>query len=144
MDLAFSVSYDHPVARVFPYLAEPETWSEWVPAVVERTRLDDAPAGPGTRWRAVDRIAGPWRIEFTEELVALEPHERVVFEHAHPWNARTEYRVEADGDRTVVHVQFRGSLRGSLRLVGLMPRSLATKVFAADLERLGELLERTR
>ena len=110
MKLVFDVSYDHPVELVFSYLSDPETWHEWVPAVIERTKITDGPIGPGTKWKAVDRY-GPWRFRFTDELVEIIPNQRVLFQHD-PVNAETEYRLERDEANTVAHVRFEGNLKG--------------------------------
>jgi uncharacterized protein YndB with AHSA1/START domain len=134
------VEYSHPVERVWPYLSEPETWLEYVPALVERTRIGEGPVGPGTKWKAVDRV-GPLTVEFTDELVELEPYKRVVWHHSSPWNAETEYRVEASDDATILHVSFVAKLQGKLWLMDLMPDSWATNVFRKDMERLEGVLD---
>jgi uncharacterized protein YndB with AHSA1/START domain len=91
MTTVFTVRYEHPVEAVWPYLAEPERWLVYVPALVERTRIDPGPIGPGSRWRSVDRV-GPLRVEFTDELVAIEPLHRVVFKQSSPGNSQGGYR----------------------------------------------------
>lgn len=139
MKLEFSVNYDHPIELVFHYLSEPDTWHEWVPAVMERTQITEGPVGVGTKWKAVDR-AGPFRFRFTDELVELAPNERILFQH-HPVNAETEYRVEKIGDKTVAHVRFEGDLKGSMRWLDLMPDWIASRIFRSDLERLGPFLD---
>lgn len=53
MKSVFSIRYDHPVEKVWPFLSEPERWMDYVPALVERTRLDSGPVVPGSTWRSV-------------------------------------------------------------------------------------------
>ena len=139
MKIEFTVSYDHPIELVFHYLSEPDTWHEWVPAVMERTQITDGPVGIGTKWKAVDR-AGPFRFRFTDELVELEPNRRVLFRHPE-LNAETESRLERVGDKTVVHERFEGDLKGPMRWLDLMPDWMATRVLKADMERLGPFLD---
>jgi uncharacterized protein YndB with AHSA1/START domain len=139
MRTVFAVRYEHPVEIVWSYLAEPEKWLEYVPALVERTRIDSGPIGPGSRWRSVDRV-GPLRVEFTDELVAIEPFHRVIFKQSSPWNSQTEYRVEADGNGTVVHVHFEGTPTGKIRWLDLMPDWLATRVYRNDMQNLTRVL----
>ena len=50
---------DHPVERVFAYLANPLLWHEFAPAVVYRRQIGELPPD-GTRWMATDQI-GPFR-----------------------------------------------------------------------------------
>jgi uncharacterized protein YndB with AHSA1/START domain len=139
LECDFVVEYSHPVERVWPYLAEPERWLEYVPALVERTRLGDGPIGPGTKWKSIDRV-GPWLVEFTDELVEVEPHRKIVWRQSPPWNSRTEYTVEDGGERTVVDVSFVAKLQGKLWLMDLMPDSWATNVFRKGMERLEGVL----
>ena len=143
MEIDFVVEYSHPVERVWPYLAEPERWLEYVPALVERSKIGDGPVGPGTKWKAIDRV-GPWLVEFTDELVDLNPHMKIFWKHSPPWNAQTEYLVEEAGNSTRLHVHFEGDLRGKLWLMDLMPDSWATNVFRRDMLRLDGLLDSQR
>lgn len=140
MKTVFTVRYQHPVEKVWPYLAEPEQWHEYVPALVERTRIDSGPIGPGSRWRSVDRV-GPLRVEFTDELVAIEPNHRVIFKQSSPWNSQGGFRVEADGNGSVVHVNFWGKPSGKIRWLDVMPDWLATRVFRHDMQNLTRVLD---
>ena len=58
---------DHPVERVFAYLANPLLWHEFAPACVFRRQIGDLPPDVGTRWMATDQI-GPFRFHFVDEL----------------------------------------------------------------------------
>ncbi len=137
----FSVRFDHPVERVWPYLAEPEKWLDYTPALLERTRIDSGPIRPGSTWRSVDR-AGPVRVEFADELVELEPHRRVVWKQSSPWNSRVEFTVEPVGEETILHVDFEGRPSGKIRWLDLMPDFLATKVYQNDMKTLAGVLDR--
>lgn len=81
MRTVFTVRCTHLVERVRPYLAEPEKWLDYVPVLVERSRIDSEPAGAGSKWRSVDRV-GPLRVEFTDQLVLIEPNHRVIFKQS--------------------------------------------------------------
>lgn len=88
MKVAFDVKMRHSAEVLWPYLADPERYPEWIPSLVERTRLDDGPLQPGATWRAVDRV-GPFRVEFTCRLTEIEPTRKVVFEQSDPFNGRS-------------------------------------------------------
>jgi hypothetical protein len=142
MRTVFSVRYPHPVEQVFPYLAEPEEWLEFTPALVERTRIDDGPIKPGSMWKSADRV-GPVTVKFTDELVALEPNRMVKWKQSAPWNSWAEYSFEADGDDTIINIHFEGRPTGKIWWLGFMPDRLATKVYQDDFELLGKVLDST-
>lgn len=58
MRTVFTVRYTNPVQRVWHYLAEPEKWLDYVPVLVERSRIDSGPVGAGSKRRSIDRV-GP-------------------------------------------------------------------------------------
>ena len=130
---------DHPPARVFPYLADPATWHEWAPAVVERQALGDGKPAVGSRWAAVDRI-GPFRIRFTDELVVLDADERVVWDSTTPWNSRVEYRCVLEKGGTRVFASYEGDVAGWLRLVALLPTPILRRILMRDFKGLRRLL----
>jgi uncharacterized protein YndB with AHSA1/START domain len=140
MKIDFDVLYAQPTEVIFPYVADPSTYADYVPAVVERTLISDGPPGPGSVWRGVDKV-GPIKFEWTEELVELEPGRRVLWRHGPPWNATTEVRVEPRDRGSILSVHFEGRLTGRIRWMELLPDALATRIFRADFERLRSLLD---
>lgn len=142
MRTVFSVRYEHPVERVFPYLSEPEKWLEYVPALIERTRLDDGPVQPGTVWKSADRV-GPMTVEFTDELIDLDVDRRVKFKQSAPWNSLTEYTVQAEDGATVVNVRFEAIPSGKLWWLGLIPDRLASRIYKEAFDELGDVLDDT-
>ena len=132
-------SIDHPVERVFAYLADPESWPRFVPAVIHRRRIDDGPIEIGSRWEATDRII-LFDIHFTDELAEIEPPNRVVWLSTAPWNSRVEYACQADGDGTRVHATYEGDIGGWMRLIAWLPGPIVAWILAKDFKRLGKLL----
>lgn len=130
---------DQQPARVFPWLADPARWPEWAPAVVERRPVDDRPPIVGSRWAAVDRI-GPFRIRFTDELVALEPDALVVWDSTTPWNSRVEYRLLPHPQGTRILAHYEGDVAGWLRLVALLPTVVLARILLRDFHGLRECL----
>lgn len=141
MRIVLSVRFDHPLERVWPYASEPEKWLEYTPALMERTRIDSGPIRPGSRWRSVDRV-GPVRVEFTDELVELEPYRRVVWKQSPPWNSRGELTMERQGGGTILHVDFEGRPSGRIGWLNLMPDVLATRIYQHDMNALARVLDR--
>ena len=68
-----NATVDHPVERVFAYLANPLLWHEFAPACVYRRQIGDLPPDVGSQWMATDQI-GPFRFHFVDELAELEPN----------------------------------------------------------------------
>jgi uncharacterized protein YndB with AHSA1/START domain len=133
---------DHPVERVFSYLADPLRWHEFAPAVVFRRQLGERPPDVGTRWMATDQV-GPFRFHFVDELAELEPNRRVVWLSSAPWNARVEYRCAPEAGGTRVQATYEGDVVGLLRvLVGWLPTGVFGWILARDFRRLNRILER--
>lgn len=130
----------HPVAAVFPYLADPMRWHCFAPAVAFRRQIDPGPPRVGTRWMATDRI-GPFRAHFIDQLEHLEENSRVVWHSSAPWNSRVEYACEAVGEETRVRADYVGVLGGALRWqAGWLPGWATHWILAQDFRRLDRLL----
>lgn len=138
-----NASIGHPVERVFAHMADPLRWHAFAPACIYRRQIGDEPAGVGTRWEATDLI-GPFPIRFVDELVGLEPNQRVVWWSSAPWNARVEYACESDADGgTRIRATYDGDITGALRvLVGWLPARVTHWILAQDFRRLRRLLDR--
>jgi uncharacterized protein YndB with AHSA1/START domain len=130
---------DHPPERVFDYLSDPTKWPEFVPAVVFRRQMDDGPPRVGTRWKAIDRI-GPFRLRFTDVLVACEPNHRVVWHSSSPWNSRVEYVCEPRGSGTLVRATYEGAVDGWVRVLSWAPARVIGMFLRRDFSRLDRLL----
>ncbi|MFE5408091.1 SRPBCC family protein [Microbacterium sp. NPDC056569] len=139
--VTLDVHLDHPPARVFPYFADPGTWPAWAPAVEVRERIGDGPTIVGSRWAAVDRIIGPFRVRFWDELEVVEPDQRVVWHSTSPWNSRVEYACSAEGGGTRVHADYGGDVAGWLRLVALLPTFVLARILMRDFVGLQRLLD---
>jgi uncharacterized protein YndB with AHSA1/START domain len=138
-----NTSIDQPVERVFAYLADPSRWYEFAPACVYRRQIGDGPPVVGTRWEATDLI-GPFPFRFIDELVELEPNQRVAWWSSAPWNARVEYACQPDTNGgTRIRASYEGDISGLLRpLVGWLPASATHWILAQDFRRLRRVLAR--
>jgi hypothetical protein len=133
---------DHPVQAVFPYLADPTSWPEFVPAVEFRERIDAGPPRVGSRWKGTDRL-GPFRIHFIDQLELIDENRRVVWLSTAPWNSRVEYACEESGTGTHIRAEYVGDLGGSTRWqVGWLPIWAWRLILSQDFRRLNRLLAR--
>jgi uncharacterized protein YndB with AHSA1/START domain len=137
--VAIEARIDHPPERVFPYLADADTWHRFAPAVADRRRIDEGPLRTGARWAAVDRI-GPFRVRFTDELAELEADRRVVWHSSAPWNSRVEYVCEPDAVGTRVLARYEGNVSGWLRLVAMLPTPVLAWILQRDFSGLRAML----
>ena len=129
------VTVDRPIAEVFAHLADVDGYRLWM----HRTGLfrrsgqtSDALRGSGTAYFDATRM-GTFRGRITE----YQPPSRIGFRGTLRWfgsdlmEARPEYLLEADGDKTTVHHIAEGELFGLMRLMkpvaALLARSERTR-----------------
>ena len=126
---------DRPIGDVFARLADLDGYRTWM----HRTGLfrgsgqtADGPRGPGTAYFDATRM-GTFRGLITD----YQPPSRIGFREtlqlfgSDLMEARPEYRLEADEDRTIVHHVAEGELFGLMRLMkpvaALLARSERTR-----------------
>jgi uncharacterized protein YndB with AHSA1/START domain len=78
MRLERTVRTDQPVEKVFAYLADFTTTTEWDPGTVRTTRTS-GDGGVGTVYRNVSRFAGR-ETELDYTVVELDPQQRIALE----------------------------------------------------------------
>ena len=130
----------YPPSRVFPYFADPVRWMEFAPAVEFRQRIGDGTADVGSRWWAVDRILGPFKVRFADELLIIDPPHRVVWHSTSPWNSYVEYTCTEEGGGTRVLADYAGDVAGWLRLVALLPTFVLERILMRDFHGLTRVL----
>jgi uncharacterized protein YndB with AHSA1/START domain len=138
---------DRPIGDVFARLADLDGYRTWM----RRTGLfrrsgqtSDGPLGPGTTYVDATRM-GTFRGQITE----YEPPSRIAFRETLRWfgwdlmQARPEYFLEADGDRTIVNHVAEGELFALMRLMKPVAALLAKSERTRTLESLRRSLEHT-
>ena len=136
---------DRPIGKVFARLADLDGYGTWM----HRTGLfrrcgqtSDGRLGPGTAYFDASRM-GTFRGEVTD----YQPPSRIGFRETLRWfgsdlmEARPEYFLEADGDRTIVHHVAEGELFGLMRLMKPVAALLARSERARTLASLRSSLE---
>ena len=106
-----------------------------------RRRVGDGPPSGGSRWSAIDRIIGPFRVRFEDVLEVVEPEARVVWHSTSPWNSRVEYACVPEGGGTRVLADYGGDVAGWLRLVALLPTFVLARILMRDFTGLQRLLD---
>jgi uncharacterized protein YndB with AHSA1/START domain len=136
---------DRPIGDVFARLADVDGYKTWM----RRTGLfrrsgqtSDGPLGLGTAYFDATRMG-----TFRGEVADYEPPVRIGFRETLRWfgsdvmEARPEYILEADGDKTIVHHVAEGELFGVMRLMKPAAALLARSERARTVESLRRSLE---
>jgi uncharacterized protein YndB with AHSA1/START domain len=131
---------DRPIGEVFARLADLAGYTTWM----HRTGLfrrcgqtSDVPMGKGTAYFDATRMG-----TFRGEVTCFEPPSRIGFRETLRWfgspvmEARPEYFLEADQERTIVHHVAEGELFGWMRLMKPAAVLLAKSERARTLESL--------
>ena len=136
---------DRPISDVFARLADLDGYRTWM----RRTGLfrrsgqtSDGPIGQGTAYFDATRMG-----TFRGEVRDYEPPTRIGFREtlhlfgADLMEARPEYVLEVDGDRTIVHHVAEGELFGAMRLMKPVAALMARSERARTVESLRRSLE---
>jgi uncharacterized protein YndB with AHSA1/START domain len=136
---------DRPIGDVFARLADVDGYRTWM----HRTGLfrrsgqtSDAPRGAGAAYVDATRM-GTFRGQITD----YQPPSRLGFRETLRWfgsdlmEARPEYLLEADGERTIVHHIAEGELFGLMRLMKPVAALLARSERARTVNSLKRSLE---
>src|SRR6478736_5465175 len=136
---------DRPISDVFARLADLEGYRTWM----RRTGLfrrsgqtSDGPLGLGTTYFDATRMG-----TFHGEVTDYEPPARIGFRETLRWfgsdvmQARPEYILETDGEKTIVHHVAEGELFGMMRLMRPVAALLARSERARTVESLRRSLE---
>src|SRR5947209_11263181 len=112
---------NRPIGDVFARLADLDGYRTWMRRTGLFRRSDktsDGPPGPGTVYTDATRM-GTFRGQITD----YQPPSRIGFRETLRWfgsdlmEARPEYFLEAERDRTIVHHVAEGELFGLMRLM---------------------------
>ena len=130
---------ERPVGEVFERLADVPGYRRWMhrTGLFRGCRLtSEGPVREGTTYADATRMG-----TFTGEVTEFVPPARLAFRETLQWfgspmtEARPEYRLEADGDRTVVHHVAVGELYGWFRVMkpaaALMAKSERSRTLAS-------------
>lgn len=116
-----STTIDRPIGEVFARVAnltDYRTWMHHTGFFRRCGQISDGPLGKGTAYFDATRMG-----TFRGEVTAFAPPSRIGFRETLRWfgsvvmEARPEYFLEADQERTIVHHVAEGELFGWMRLM---------------------------
>jgi uncharacterized protein YndB with AHSA1/START domain len=140
-----TTTIDRPIGAVFARLADLDGYRTWMhrTGLFRRTGQTSAgPLGAGTRYFDATRM-GTFRGEVTD----YQPPSRISFRETLRWfgsdlmQARPEFLLEADGDRTIVHHVAEGDLFGVMRFMKPVAALLARMERSRTIRSLRRSLE---
>ena len=136
---------DRPIGDVFARLADLDEYRTWMRrrGLFRRSgQTSHGPLGRGTPYFDATKMG-----TFRGEVSHYEPPKRIGFRETLRWfgselmEARPEYLLEADGDKTIVHHVAEGELFGMMRLMKPVAALLASSERARTVESLRRSLE---
>jgi uncharacterized protein YndB with AHSA1/START domain len=142
IEFTIETEIERPPAEVFAYATDPAKLSSWQTNTVSAVQEGDGPLGVGTRLREVHRALGGRELASLVEVSGYEPGRLFalrILEGPLPVHARLEFEPTAVG--TELRFTAHGELSGPMRLLTPLMRRALKRQFAADCERLKQLLE---
>lgn len=145
--IAYAVRIKAPVDRVFAFHADPANLAVSMPPGAEACLARRVPTlRPGTRVEVCFRV-GPWSIDWTSRIVALEPnrllHERMVVGPFRHWDHTLAFAPHPWGTRLTETLCYRAFDTPLLEIVpGALLHAALDHAVRQSLARRRELLER--
>src|SRR5215472_1944871 len=140
-----STTIDRPISDVFGRLSDVNDYRTWMrrTGVFRRSgQTSDGPLGLGTAYFDATRMG-----TFRGKVTGYDPPTRIGFRETLRWfgsdlmEARPNYTLEADRDKTIVHHVAEGELFGIMRLMKPVAALLARSERARTVESLRRSLE---
>ena len=143
IDITVETTIKLPRATVVAYVTDPANEPAWIEGIVESTPVTPGPIGTGSRVSRVAKFMGR-RIEYTPEVIALEPDKRLLMKTDKPFPMTIEYQfTDADGG-TLFRQRLQGGPGGVMGLFSPLMASMVRRNVRADMQRLRKMLETPR
>jgi uncharacterized membrane protein len=130
-----------PRGEVADYAMDWRNDTTWIRALSEARQVTDGPVGVGSR---VERVAGflGKRIEYVNEIVELDPGERLVMRSVKaPFPMTVVYEFEDADGGTRMRIRTEGDASGFYKLAGPLLAAAVRRGVAGDLAKLKATLE---
>lgn len=142
VDVVTEIVIERPIAVVATFAADPTNAPDWYRNIDSVDWQTDPPVRVGSAMTFVARFLGR-RLEYTYEVVALDPDERLVMATGQgPFPMETTYTWQAVGDdATRMTLRNGGEPSGFSRLVAPVVAPAMRRANRKDLEALKRILE---
>jgi uncharacterized protein YndB with AHSA1/START domain len=135
-----AIHLDHPVEKVFAFLAEPQNLPKWQSNLVEIEQLTEGSLGVGTRVREVRRL-GQRSSQNRAEVRVFEPNKRLELKTVTEPDVTVSYSFEPEETGTRLKYRFVMLTSGLMRLLEPLIANTIKKQSEADLETLKHVLD---
>lgn len=143
VDVVTETVIDRLVADVAAYAADPDNAPRWYDNIESVEWRSTPPLGVGSRLAFVARFLGR-RLEYTYEIVDLEPGRRLVMRTEEgPFPMETTYTWEPSGTGTRMSLRNRGEPSGFSGVAAPMMAAAMRRANRKDLAKLKAILEET-
>jgi len=141
VDVQTEIMIDRPVAVVAPYAADPSNAPDWYANIDSVDWQTSPPLGVGSKMTFVARFLGR-RLEYTYELVELEPDKRLVMRTAQgPFPMETTYTwTPVDTAATRMTLRNRGEPAGFSRIIAPLMAPAMRRANRKDLRKIKAIL----
>ena len=128
-------------AAVAGFALDPRNDTAWIAGIAEARLLGEPPLRQGSRVARVAQFLGK-RIEYVNEVVALEPPHRLVMRSvAGPFPMTITYAFDAAPGGTRARIRVQGDAAGFYRLATPLLAAMVRRSVARDLRALQRLME---
>lgn len=140
VDITEEIFIERTREQVAAYVMEPENDPIWLGGIVEVGWVSEPPLAEGSLISRAAKFLGR-RLEYTYEVVELEPGSKISMRTDKPFEMATSYEFdEADGGtRMTAHLWGGGD--GFYRLAGPVLAAAVRRSISSDLRSLKEILE---
>lgn len=141
MEFTNTVAINRRPDEVFAYLSQFENIPAWNYAISQTRRVGTGPVGVGSRYTQTRTIPRPADEDF--EIIAFTPPGHLAIRGVlGPFQADSDYRLEADGESTILTNAMTLEASGVMRIAASLAGSRVRTAVAANLDVLKQLLER--
>lgn len=132
-----------PRAEVAAYTIDPAHEPEWIRGIVASTPITPGPLEKGSRVRRVAKFMGR-RIEYTPEVLELDPGQRLLMQTDKPFPMTIEYEFADRDGGAVFRQRLTGGPSGIAGLFSPLMAIIVRRNIRGDMARLGVVLEIAR
>ena len=130
-------------ADVFAYFADLQNWPAWQESTEEMVQTSEGPLGVGSTFRVKVKMLPIWKATISGRVTGYESPNQMAMEtgEGSPFSATGSYSFEASEGGTKLTFHGTLAMKGWLKLIEPLMRTVFQKQSAAETRKLKEVLE---